>query len=299
VDDFSDELAPAAHEAVGQAARRAAAAHEAVGEPIGSVAAAQMTVSEAKAPSKQPEPLVPKPVTSGGGRRVLGIAAAAIAAFLVTWFVLRPPGERPSNAPASAEHAPEPVPSPVTSAAPPAPPAEVATPSNPSEPPALAEPIAEPAAQPAPAPQAQTSPAKPIAKSAAPEEPRSERPTPAPAPEPAKPVEPAKAAVKSFEPSKAAEPKSGDAPFDKAAALSALSSAASAASGCRKEGDPSGMATVVITFAPSGRVTSANVNGPPFAGTPTGGCIASAMRRAIVPAFSGSHITVSRTVVIQ
>ena len=59
------------------------------------------------------------------------------------------------------------------------------------------------------------------------------------------------------------------------------------------------MATVVVTFAPSGRVTSANVNGPPFAGTRTGGCIASTMRRARVPAFSGDHVTVSKTVTIH
>lgn len=89
------------------------------------------------------------------------------------------------------------------------------------------------------------------------------------------------------------------APFDANAARASLTSAAGAASGCRKEGDPSGTATVVVTFAPSGRVTTANISGPPYAGTKTGGCIASAMRSAKVPAFSGDHVTVSKTVVIQ
>jgi hypothetical protein len=89
------------------------------------------------------------------------------------------------------------------------------------------------------------------------------------------------------------------APFDASAARSALASAAGAASGCRKEGDPAGAATVVVTFAPSGRVTSANISGPPFAGTKTGGCIAAAMRSARVPPFSGDHVTVSKTVAIQ
>jgi hypothetical protein len=56
---------------------------------------------------------------------------------------------------------------------------------------------------------------------------------------------------------------------------------------------------VVVTFAPSGRVTSANISGPPFAGTPTGGCIAAALRKTRVPAFDGERITVSKTVVIQ
>ncbi len=87
--------------------------------------------------------------------------------------------------------------------------------------------------------------------------------------------------------------------FDKAAASSALSGAAGSASACRQEGDPTGTAVVIVTFAPSGRVTSANITGPPFAGTKTGGCIAAAMRRAKIPAFSGEYVTVSKTVVIQ
>jgi hypothetical protein len=81
--------------------------------------------------------------------------------------------------------------------------------------------------------------------------------------------------------------------------VAALKAAAAEASSCRKEGDPSGTATLTITFAPSGRVTSANIQGPPFAGTPTGGCIANAMRHAHVPAFSGDRVTVSKTIVIQ
>jgi hypothetical protein len=56
---------------------------------------------------------------------------------------------------------------------------------------------------------------------------------------------------------------------------------------------------VTVTFAPSGRVTSANISGPPFAGTATGGCIASTLRRATIPPFEGDRITVSKTVVIR
>jgi len=88
-------------------------------------------------------------------------------------------------------------------------------------------------------------------------------------------------------------------PFDKAAAAAALNASAGQASACRKEGDPSGIASVVVTFAPSGRVTSANISGPPFAGTPTGGCIAAALRKTKIPAFDGERVTVSKTVVIQ
>ncbi len=87
--------------------------------------------------------------------------------------------------------------------------------------------------------------------------------------------------------------------FDRSAAISALKGAAAQASSCRKDGDPSGTATLVITFAPSGRVTSATIQGPPFAGTPTGGCIANTMRHAQVPSFDGDRVTVTKTVVIE
>lgn len=85
-------------------------------------------------------------------------------------------------------------------------------------------------------------------------------------------------------------------PFDQGAAKAALGAAAAQASSCRKGNDPAGNAEVLITFAPSGRVTSANVAGGPFAGTATGGCVASTLRRAKVPPFSGKHVTVRKVV---
>src|SRR5690606_8260932 len=72
-------------------------------------------------------------------------------------------------------------------------------------------------------------------------------------------------------------------PFSSSAASSALREATVLAQGCRSAGDPTGNATVVVTFAPSGRVTRAAVTGEPFAGTTTGGCIASRFRTARVP----------------
>jgi hypothetical protein len=87
--------------------------------------------------------------------------------------------------------------------------------------------------------------------------------------------------------------------FDRDAATSALDKAATDASSCRKDGDPSGVARVSITFSDSGRATRATVDGPPFAGTATGGCIAEVMRKARIPAYAGDHITVKKTVVIQ
>ncbi|MFO0592894.1 MAG: zinc-ribbon domain-containing protein [Polyangiaceae bacterium] len=87
--------------------------------------------------------------------------------------------------------------------------------------------------------------------------------------------------------------------FNKGAATTALSAAANAAKGCKQAGGPTGSASVRVVFAPSGNVTSANVQGPPFAGTPVGGCIASAFRGAHVPPFDGSPVAVSKTVNIN
>lgn len=119
--------------------------------------------------------------------------------------------------------------------------------------------------------------------------------------EPAAPTQPAAPAT-AKEPSKPAAPSGPSTPagpFDREAAAAALGAGAAQASSCKQPGDPSGVASVVITFAPSGRVTSANINGPPFAGTATGGCIAAALRKVHVPAFEGDRITVSKTIVIQ
>jgi predicted Zn finger-like uncharacterized protein len=84
-------------------------------------------------------------------------------------------------------------------------------------------------------------------------------------------------------------------PFSISAAQAALGSAAGSAGGCKKPGGPTGSGKVQVTFAPSGRVTSANVAGPPFAGTPVGGCVAGMFRRAKVPPFSGNPVTVSKS----
>jgi hypothetical protein len=56
---------------------------------------------------------------------------------------------------------------------------------------------------------------------------------------------------------------------------------------------------VRVTFSNSGKATQALIEGPPFAGTATGGCIAAAMRTASVPPYSGDRVTVSKTVTIN
>lgn len=87
--------------------------------------------------------------------------------------------------------------------------------------------------------------------------------------------------------------------FDAGAAKRALGTSALVASSCRKGDDPRGTAEVIVTFAPSGRVTSANVNAAPFGGTATGGCIAATLRGAVVPPFGGDHVTVRKLVTIR
>jgi hypothetical protein len=87
----------------------------------------------------------------------------------------------------------------------------------------------------------------------------------------------------------------GPGPFNVSAAKSALGTAAANAASCKKPGGPTGSGKVQVTFATSGRVTSANVLGGAFGGTPVGGCVASTFRRAKVPAFSGGSQTVSKS----
>ncbi len=84
--------------------------------------------------------------------------------------------------------------------------------------------------------------------------------------------------------------------FDSALAASAINAAAERAAACRATGDPQGVAMVVLKYAPSGRVTTAVIEGGPFAGTTVGGCIAMAFRGAQVPPFSGEPVTVRKSV---
>src|SRR5690606_29608926 len=93
---------------------------------------------------------------------------------------------------------------------------------------------------------------------------------------------------------KEAEPKATQ-PFNRNAAVAALSNAANQARSCKKPGGPTGTGKVTLTFANSGRVTSAVVSDPPFAGTSVGGCVASVFRKAKVPPFTGNPVRVSKS----
>jgi hypothetical protein len=163
-------------------------------------------------------------------------------------------------------------------------------------------------------PPAATPPSEPAA--AAPPLPEAAPPAELPAAEPVQPQSPgptslgetkdapAQVLPKSTAPARAPAsaapaPPPANIAFDAGATNAALAEAAARSSGCKKPNDPSGMAVVTITFAPSGRVTSANIAGPPFAGTETGSCIASLMRSVHVPLFTGDFITVKKTIHVE
>lgn len=248
------------------------------------------------------------------------IAAVAIAAFLAGLSVKRPIPELATSEPAL-RRAAEPIPN-IQAAKPTvavAPPEFAIEPASPEQSPAslpLAEVPAKnaeleatpegPANTAAPMPNVAAPPvnaAAPLANAAA--------PAPVSAPSPTQHAVASQAATRAAADgdakaprpnSTASQPSEGqpaEPNFDAQAAEAAISAAASRAASCKQPGDPSGVAVVTITFSPSGRATTANVAGEPFAGTATGGCIAATLRGARVPAFSGEFITVKKTVTID
>jgi len=87
--------------------------------------------------------------------------------------------------------------------------------------------------------------------------------------------------------------------FDPNSANKALAAAAFETAKCKEAGGPTGLATVMVTFDPSGKVASATVSDAPFAGTSSGACIAAAMKRATVPPFTGLPGTATKIISIQ
>jgi hypothetical protein len=83
--------------------------------------------------------------------------------------------------------------------------------------------------------------------------------------------------------------------FDPAATKAPLADAAGQAQACKQSGGPTGKVTVVVTFEPNGKVSSATITDAPFAGTATATCISAALKRATIPPFSGLPGTVSKT----
>ncbi len=87
-----------------------------------------------------------------------------------------------------------------------------------------------------------------------------------------------------------------DPPFAAGAAAAALAAATESARRCHSAGSPPGEARVKVTFAATGDVVYAEVEGEPFAGTPAGECVARKFRNARVPAFAGEARSLAATV---
>lgn len=87
--------------------------------------------------------------------------------------------------------------------------------------------------------------------------------------------------------------------FDREAAKKTLSAAADRAKGCKMPGGPTGIGKVSVTFAPSGEVQGALLVSGPFRGTAMERCIERTFRAAKVPPFSGSAVTVAKSVGIS
>jgi len=103
---------------------------------------------------------------------------------------------------------------------------------------------------------------------------------------------PSKAPVK--KPPPRAVSSASKAAFDKGAAIKALSAAASQSAGCGAGGAP-GKGKIQVTFAPSGKVSDAQLVEGPFGGTAAGKCALRNFRAAKVPAFSGAPVTVAKS----
>jgi hypothetical protein len=85
------------------------------------------------------------------------------------------------------------------------------------------------------------------------------------------------------------------APFDTQAAREALNAASAKAADCGQGGSATGKGKVQLTFATTGRVSSASIIEGPFAGTASGNCALRHFRAAHVPPFSGTAQTVAKS----
>ena len=83
------------------------------------------------------------------------------------------------------------------------------------------------------------------------------------------------------------------APFDRAAALKALSASGAKAARCRSAGAPAGSTSVIVSLEPSGKVKSAKIVTAPYVGTPTATCITNKIAETTVAPFSGEAETIS------
>ncbi len=95
-------------------------------------------------------------------------------------------------------------------------------------------------------------------------------------------------------PTEKAPPPDQRAPLNRASALTALSGAANNAASCKREGGPTGIGSVSVSFSPEGPVSSVSVSAP-FGGSAVGNCVQTVFRNVRVAPFSGSSVTLSKS----
>jgi hypothetical protein len=96
--------------------------------------------------------------------------------------------------------------------------------------------------------------------------------------------------------SKSAPPSRAPSAFDSKLANTSIASAAARVKGCKDVKVPPGSASVVVTFATTGRVVAAAVTTPAYSTGRVGGCIVSKLKTAQVPPFTGAPETVKKTI---
>jgi hypothetical protein len=100
-------------------------------------------------------------------------------------------------------------------------------------------------------------------------------------------VDPAKSSPKSL------------APFNSKLANTSIAGAAARIKSCKGVSVPPGSASVVVTFATTGRVVAAAVTTPTYSLGRVGACVVSKLKTAQVPPFSGAPETVKKTIAIK
>ena len=93
--------------------------------------------------------------------------------------------------------------------------------------------------------------------------------------------------------------KRGQPAFNAKAAKAAIDGIAPRLKACRYAGDPTGPASVMVTFAPAGSVSNASVTTTGYAGTRTESCIVQRLRDVRIPEFTGGAVTVKRSVTVR
>lgn len=113
-----------------------------------------------------------------------------------------------------------------------------------------------------------------------------------PPPDAAKYITPEPAPSSSTSADEAVAPATG--PFDRGAAARALGNADYRPCATGNLPSTTTPGHVTVTFDPSGRVSSAVVDSPPWAGTAVGGCVAHVFASVRVPPFAGAPVRVGK-----